>query len=216
MQILEQNPSPFETVTAVCVDNWFKQKFGDYPKLSSILFKIEADKYGINWIGVFLIAVINTKNFESEFFKTNKSLMAENGKLFFSYEESIKALVQYLAILGGAPSVKSLSPAQFILPTTAILQGTGLMGAYWHFEECVSDRELFSRCVGEITTHCQFPFEESQLVLEEKKGHFFVPSILPKVQLSNFHLAFFGVLLFLLFEFVVYVYISYLININGV
>lgn len=216
MKILTQDCEKLDSITCLCVDNWYQKSFGEYPKLSSILFKIESDKYKLNWVGVFLVAVLNTKNFESEFFKTNKSLMAENGKMFFSYEESIKALVQYLAVLAGSPCVKNLSPSQFILPSTSTLQGTPLMGAYWHFEEIALDPKLFSRYVGEIATHCQFPFEGFLAESAEKKTPFVALPVLGKFQLSNFHLAFFAILIFIFFEFVIYLYVGYLININGV
>ena len=131
-------------------DEFFYIALGRETTLSAHLFKEQGDLYGVNWLAVYCLALVNSRYFSSVEFKLNKSVMGRN-KIFFSHEESILALTQQLAILGGSVAVKDKQ--KFVLESSKSLKEK--FGTITNFAEIPEVTQDFFQIISVIEKYAR-------------------------------------------------------------
>lgn len=140
-------------ITPELVNEWFHQALGFEIPIDAHEFKFQADMYGINWLGLLVLALIDTDYFRAPHFKEKNSLMGNN-KTFFSSKEAVIALAQQVGAFGGSPYVKKSCPYLFVLPSSLATRDSSMFGSHWYFQELTGDPKHFEKLYGTIQTYC--------------------------------------------------------------
>jgi hypothetical protein len=180
-------------VTPDLVNEWYYQAVGIEAPIDAQEFKDQGDIYGVNWLGVYVLALIDTCYFKSKHFREKNSLMGDT-KTFFSSKEGVTALTQNVACYGGSNNAKKSCPYTIVLPSTLAVRNSSMFGSHWYFQELTQDPKHFERLYGTIQSYCLkneqpdlplsagpiVPLEETKKILEEPLP---TPTSHPKFQL---------------------------------
>lgn len=134
------------------VYEWYHQEYGEECPIDLSYIRREAEKYGINWLGVFVIAFLNTHRFTHEYYSKQNCFLGID-KYFFNREEGLKALVQYVALLGGSPRVANMPSYLFVLPSLSKDRQV-LFGSIPTFEKYQVMQGNWSKLYDKIASYC--------------------------------------------------------------
>ena len=138
--VLSQPP---EVVTPEIVNEYYHVIKGAEAPVDAHLFEIAASRFGINWLGLWAMSIVETGWFTSAILKEKRNLFGlgavdrDPGEAasFLSLEEAAKAGAQHLAVYAGSPFVKDLAETAFVLPRTYQLLRWGWFGIVQTFVE---------------------------------------------------------------------------------
>lgn len=131
-------------VSGQTVIDWFKEKKGESLPVPIDEFISIAEDCGVNWLGLFCMALVETGYFTSEIFKTKKNMFGlgavdsdplGGAASFQTYSNGIKAGAQHLAVYAGVSSFKKMPHYDFILQRTAKLRDWGYFGIVKDFND---------------------------------------------------------------------------------
>jgi hypothetical protein len=153
MKIKITQPLTDATVTPELVNEWYHQEIGIEAPIDATEFQVQGDRYGVNWLGVYVLALIDTSYFHAKHFKEKNSLMGDS-KTFFGHPEAVRALTQQVGAYGGSECVKAQCPFSFVLPSTGTIRDSAMFGSHWYFQELTKDPKHFGKLYSKIQTYC--------------------------------------------------------------
>jgi hypothetical protein len=130
--------------TDALIEEWFHIKTGRECPVDVSMFRREAYRVGVNFLGLYCMAIIETGYFTSEIFKTKKNMFGlgavdsdpvGGAATFGSYLEAVRAGAEHLAVYGGSRSVKDWAVSQFVLERTGQVKKWGYFGVVTEFGE---------------------------------------------------------------------------------
>ena len=139
-QVLSQPPT---VVTPEIVNEYYHVVKGAETPVDAHLFEIAAARYGVNWLGLWAMSIVETGWFTSAIFREKRNLFGlgavdrDPGEAasFLSLEEAAKAGAQHLAVYAGSAFVRDLAETAFVLPRTYQLLRWGWFGIVGTFGE---------------------------------------------------------------------------------
>ena len=130
--------------TAQSVKDWFKEKRKEDLPVQVEDFIKHCEVAGVNWVGLFCMAILETGYFTSHIFKTKKNMFGLGaidsdplgGAASFQDESAaILAGAQHLAVYAGVSGYKKKPHYEFILQRTAKIREWGYFGIVRHFSD---------------------------------------------------------------------------------
>lgn len=126
-------------------DLWFFYNKGSLPPVSAKDFQAICECIGgINWLGLWAMAIIETGYFRSKIFLEKKNMFGlgavdhnplGDAALFKDYHDAILAGAQHLAVYAGHPDFKDKPESKFILKRTSDIRKWGFFGIVKEFSE---------------------------------------------------------------------------------
>lgn len=138
-------------ITVELVYEWYHQESGHECPIDLSYLKREADKYGVNWLGVFVTAMLTTRYFTHEHFLKFHSSIGQP-KFFFSHNEGIKCLIQLLALTGNTPIMNTMPSYLYVLPSIAAHKSHVVRVE--HFANYPGNQEHFETLYNKISDYC--------------------------------------------------------------
>lgn len=132
-----------ETTDAL-IEEWFHVKTGRECPVDVSLFRRESWRVGVDFLGLFCMAIIETGYFTSEIFKSKRNMFGlgavdsdpqGGAALFRSDVEAVRAGAEHLAVYGGTRIVKDWAVSQFVLERTGQIKKWGYFGIVKEFKD---------------------------------------------------------------------------------
>lgn len=126
------------------VEQWFLYKKGRTAPVRAWAFKQFADELGLNWLGLYCMAIIETGYFTSQIMQTKNNLFGigavdsdplGGAQKFDSLQHGIEAGAQHLAVYAGVEQVRQWPERKFIAKRSYQLVGWGYFGIIKEFSD---------------------------------------------------------------------------------
>lgn len=130
-------------VTPEIVNEYFAVVKATESPIDASLFELVGDRYGVNWLGLWAMSIVETGWFSSRLLKEKKNLFGlgavdsnpDSAPSFVSLEESALAGAQHIAVYAGSQKVRDLPETAFVLGRTYQLLRWGWFGICQEFGE---------------------------------------------------------------------------------
>ena len=134
---------PAKEVTPEIVNEYFTVIKATESPIDASLFELASERYGVNWLGLWAMSIVETGWFSSRLLKEKRNLFGlgaidsdpDSAPSFVSLEESAIAGAQHIAVYAGSQKVRDLPETAFVLGRTYQLLRWGWFGICQEFGE---------------------------------------------------------------------------------
>lgn len=141
MHIISQ---PESSITPELVNQWFYKLRKYETPIHAKLFKKAGEECGVNWLGLWCMAMVETGYFTSKIFREKGNMFGlgavdsdphGGAASFVTPQEAVLAGAQHLAVYAGVPSFKLKPEEKFILKRTSDIRKWGYFGLIKEFKD---------------------------------------------------------------------------------